>query len=88
MGLGPKYLEVIQDICLDSLQSRSGHLEVLCLNAKGNVLCFYQTIISLRQLVLQHSLILLTDVVESILLGRNIDGTLKFCDIHLLIDEG
>ena len=88
MSLSSKYLKVIQDICLDSLQSRSGHLEVLCLNAKGNILCLHQTIISFCQLVLQHSLILLTDTVKSILLGRNIDGTLKFCDIHLLIDEG
>ena len=68
MCLRPKHLKVIQHICLDTFQPWTCDLQIFRFNAKGNILGLHQTVVPLRQLIFQHSLIFLTDFIKIIIL--------------------
>ena len=64
-------LEVIENIGLDTFQSRLCDLDVISINSKGQILCFNETVISSCQLVLKHCRVFRADTVKIISLRRN-----------------
>ena len=54
----------------------------------NKVLLLDQSVVALGELTLQHSGILRADVVESVLLCRNVDALAELIEACLLIDEG
>ena len=62
--------------------------EGVCLNAEGNVLPLDQSVVALGELALQHTGILGADVVEGVLLRRDVDAFAELIETCLLIDEG
>lgn len=69
--------EVVDNIRFDPLQTGLGNPDVICIDAKGQVLGFHNTVVALGKLVLQHPGLFVTNSVESILLGRDRDGLSK-----------
>ena len=70
----PQPLEIIENIRFNSLQPGFRRLYSLRFNAKGQILCLNQPVISLRQLILQHFRIFCADTVKVISLEGNRNG--------------
>lgn len=81
--------QVVEDVQLNPVQTRLGSLDVLCIDAEGNVLGLGQTIVALGKLILQHLRILPADAVEAIRLLGNADAFLKgiFTSDHVVEGE-
>ena len=79
-------LEVIDDVGLNTFQSRLCRLQAVCINAECEVFGLHQTIIASGKLVLQHLSIFVTNTVEFITLRRNRNtlskGLLRSGQIH------
>ncbi|CDC75982.1 putative uncharacterized protein [Candidatus Colimorpha enterica] len=80
--------EVVEDVALNSFEFGLRGTQRVCLNTEGDVLVLEQAIVALGELFLQHTGILTADVVELIILLRNIDLLLKLIDVRSLVDEG
>ena len=80
--------EVVENVGLDAFELRLCRAEGVCLNAEGDVLLLDQSVVALGELTLQHTGILGADVVEGVLLCRNVDALAKLIETCLLIDEG
>ena len=88
LGLHAEALEVVENIRLNAFQLGLCGAKGVGLNTKGDVLSFEKSIVALGELGLQHIGILGADVVEVILLRRDIDLLLELRDVRLLVDEG
>ena len=80
--------EVVENVGLNAFELRLCRAEGVCLNAEGDVLLLDQSVVALGELALQHTGILGADVVEGVLLCRNVDALAKLIQACLLIDEG
>ena len=57
-------------------------------SSEGDVLPLDQSVVALGELALQHTGIFGADVVEGILLCRNVDALAELIEACLLVDEG
>ena len=80
--------EVVEDVGLNAFELRLCRAEGVRLNAEGDVLLLDQSVVALGELTLQHTGILGADVVEGVLLCRNVDALAELIQACLLIDEG
>ena len=80
--------EVVENVGLDAFELRLCRAEGVRLNAEGEVLLLDQPVVALGELALQHTGILGADVVEIVLLCRNVDALAELIEACLLIDEG
>ena len=80
--------EVVENISLNSFELGLCSTQRVSLNAEGDVLALEQAIVTLGELFLQHTGIFSADVVELVILFRDIDPLLELMDIRSLIDEG
>ena len=65
-------LEIVHQINLNALQPGLGLLDVVGINAEGDILRFRQTVISLGELTLKHFRVFLADIVKAVvLIGDN-----------------
>ena len=80
--------EVVEDVGFNAFELRLCRAEGVRLNAEGDVLLLNQPVIAFGELALQHTGILGADVVEGVLLCRNVDALAKLIQACLLIDEG
>ena len=80
--------EVVENVGLNAFELRLCRAEGVCLNAEGDVLLLDQSVVALGELALQHTGILGADVVEGVLLCRNVDALAELIEACLLIDEG
>ena len=79
--------EVIENVGFNAFELRLCRAEGIRLNAEGDVLLLDQSVVALGELALQHSGILGADVVEIVLLCRNVDALAELIQACLLIDE-
>ena len=71
-GRNAQTLEIVHQINLDTLQTGLGLLDVIGINAEGDILRFRQTVISLGKLTLKHLRVFLADIIKAvILIGNN-----------------
>ena len=87
LGSHTEGFEVVENVGFNAFELRLCGAEGVCLNAKSDVLLLDETVIALGELALQHSGILGADVVESVLLCRNVDALAELIQACLLIDE-
>ena len=80
--------EVVENIRLNSFELGLCGPEILSLDAEGDVLALEQAVVALQELVLEHIGILLADVIELVILFRNVDRLLELADARSLVDEG
>ena len=80
--------EVVENVGFNAFELRLCRAEGVCLNAEGDVLLLDQSVVALGELALQHTGILGADVVEGVLLCRNVDALAELIQACLLIDEG
>ena len=88
LGFHAESFEVVEDVGFNAFELRLCRAEGVRLNAEGDVLLLDQSVVALGELVLQHTGILGADVVEGVLLCRNVDALAKLIQACLLIDEG
>ena len=88
LGFHAESFEVVEDVGFNAFELRLCRAEGVRLNAEGDVLLLDQPVVALGELVLQHTGILGADVVEGVLLCRNVDALAKLIQACLLIDEG
>jgi len=88
LGSHTEGFEVVENVGFDAFELRLCRAEGVRLNAEGDVLLLDQSVVALGELTLQHSGILRADVVESVLLCRNVDALAELIEACLLIDEG
>ena len=88
LGFHAESFEVVEDVGFNAFELRLCRAEGVCLNAEGDVLLLDQSVVSLGELALQHTGILGADVVEGVLLCRNVDALAELIETCLLIDEG
>ena len=88
LGSHAESFEVVEDVGFNAFELRLCRAEGVRLNAEGDVLLLDQPVVALGELVLQHTGILGADVVEGVLLCRNVDALAKLIQACLLIDEG
>ena len=75
-----KFLEIGQNIKLNTVQARLGRFDAISFDAKGDVLGLCQAVVALGELVQQHGFIFRADRVEGIVSCGNADAVLKgFC---------
>ena len=87
LGLHTEGFEIIEDVRLNPIQLGLRHAQGVGLNAEGNVLALDEAVVALRELVLQHLGILAADVVELVILLRDVDLLLELADARPLVDE-
>ena len=80
--------EVVENVGFNAFELRLCRAEGVRLNAEGDVLLLDQSVVALGELTLQHTGILGADVVEGVLLCRNVDALAELIEACLLIDEG
>ena len=80
--------EVVENVGFNAFELRLCRAEGVRLNAEGDVLPLDQSVVALGKLALQHSGILGANVVEGVLLCRNVDALAKLIEACLLVDEG
>ena len=80
--------EVDENVGFNAFELRLCRAEGVRLNAEGDVLPLDQSVVALGELALQHTGILGADVVEGVLLCRNVDALAELIEACLLIDEG
>ena len=88
LGSHAEGFEVVEDVGFNAFELRLCRAEGVRLNAEGDVLLLDQPVVALGELALQHSGILGADVVEGVLLCRDVDALAKLIEACLLIDEG
>ena len=88
LGFHTEGFEVIENIGFNAFELRLCRAERVRLNAEGDVLPLDQSVVALGELALQHTGILGADVVEGVLLCRNVDALAELIETCLLIDEG
>ena len=88
LGFHAESFEVVEDVGFNAFELRLCRAEGVRLNAEGDVLPLDQSVVALGELALQHTGILGADVVEGVLLCRNVDALAKLIQACLLIDEG
>ena len=88
LGSHTKGFEVVENVGFNAFELRLCRAEGVRLNAEGDVLLLDQPVVALGELVLQHTGILGADVVEGVLLCRNVDALAELIEACLLIDEG
>ena len=88
LGSHTEGFEVVENIGFNAFELRLCRAEGVCLNAEGDVLLLDQSVVALGELTLQHTGILRADVVEGVLLCRNVDALAELIETCLLIDEG
>ena len=88
LSLNAEGFEVVENICLNSVEFRLGGTQRVSLNTEGDVLALEQAVVTFGELRLQHIRILSSDVVEVIILRRNVDLLLELIDAGSLVDEG
>ena len=88
LGFHAESFEVVEDVGFNAFELRLCRAEGVRLNAEGDVLLLDQPVVALGELVLQHTGILGADVVEGVLLCRNVDALAELIEACLLIDEG
>ena len=88
LGSHTKGFEVVENVGFNAFELRLCRAEGVCLNAEGDVLLLDQSVVALGELALQHTGILGADVVEGVLLCRNVDALAELIEACLLIDEG
>ena len=88
LGSHAEGFEVVEDVGFNAFELRLCRAEGVRLNAEGDVLLLDQPVVALGELVLQHSGILGADVVEGVLLCRNVDALAELIEACLMIDEG
>ena len=88
LSLNAEGFEVVENICLNSVELGFRGTQRVSLNTEGDVLALEQAVVALGELRLQHIRILSSDVVEVIILRRNVDLLLELIDAGSLVDEG
>ena len=88
LGSHTEGFEVVENVGFNAFELRLCRAEGVRLNAEGDVLLLDQSVVALGELTLQHSGILRADVVEIVLLCRNVDALAELIEACLLIDEG
>ena len=88
LGSHTKGFEVVENVGFNAFELRLCRAEGVRLNAEGDVLPLDQSVVALGELALQHTGILGADVVEGVLLCRNVDALAELIEACLLIDEG
>ena len=88
LGSHAESFEVVEDVGFNAFELRLCRAEGVRLNAEGDVLLLDQPVVALGELALQHSGILGANVVEGVLLCRNVDALAELIEACLLIDEG
>ena len=88
LGFHAESFEVVENVGFNAFELRLCRAEGVRLNAEGDVLLLNQPVIALGELALQHTGILGADVVEGVLLCRNVDALAELIEACLLIDEG
>ena len=88
LGSHTEGFEVIENVGFNAFELRLCRAEGVRLNAEGDVLLLDQSVVALGELTLQHTGILGADVVEGVLLCRNVDALAELIQACLLIDEG
>ena len=88
LGSHTEGFEVVEDVGFNAFELRLCRAERVRLNAEGDVLPLDQSVVALGELALQHSGIFGANVVEGVLLCRNVDALAKLIEACLLVDEG
>ena len=88
LGSHTEGFEVVENVGFNAFELWLCRAEGVCLNAEGDVLLLDQSVVALGELALQHTGILGADVVEGVLLCRNVDALAELIEACLLIDEG
>ena len=88
LGSHTEGFEVVENVGFNAFELRLCRAEGVRLNAEGDVLLLDQSVVALGELTLQHTGILGADVVEGVLLCRNVDALAELIEACLLIDEG
>ena len=88
LGSHTEGFEVVENVGFNAFELRLCGAEGVCLNAEGDVLLLDQSVVALGELALQHSGILGPNVVEGVLLCRNVDALTELIETCLLVDEG
>ena len=88
LSLNTESFEVVENIRLNAFELGLRSTQRVSLNTEGDVLALEQAIVAFGELFVKHTGILGTDVVEVIILLRNVDLLLELIDAGSLIDEG
>ena len=88
LGSHTEGFEVVENVGFNAFELRLCRAEGVRLNAEGDVLLLDQSVVALGELALQHTGILGADVVEIVLLRRDVDALTKLIEACLLVDEG
>ncbi len=88
LGRNAQPLEVVEDVSLNALQPGLCRPDVVGVNAEGQILGLDKTVVSFRQLVLQHLRVLSPDAVKIVLLRWNRNGAGKGLFGCRQIEEG
>ena len=67
-------LEIVEDIGFDALQTGLGNSDVCCFDTESQILSFDQTVIATGKLIAEHLCIFLSNIVEIVTLGRDLDA--------------
>ena len=87
LGSHTEGFEVVENVGFNAFELRLCRAEGVRLNAEGDVLFLDQSVVALGELALQHTGILGADVVEGVLLCRNVDALAELSEACLLSDE-
>ena len=81
-------LKTVPEVIFNTLQTGFGNFDVFCLNAKGEVLGLYQSVVALGKLIVEHFCVFGTDAVKIVCL--RLDGNAAFVVLGIggHIEEG
>jgi len=82
------HLKLIEGIRLDTSQTASGGLNVICLDGEGEKLCFDKAVIAARILMLQHIRVFRPNVVKVVALGWYGNRVLEILPIRIPAGKG
>ena len=77
LGCHTQPFKVVQQVVFDAFQPGFCRPDIVGLDAKGDEFGFAQAVVSLGELIAQHVGVFVSDIIKSIILGRDINGLLK-----------
>ena len=85
---GAHHLEMVESVGNDTGKPRPCRLDILCLDGKGEILCFDKAVVAVFKLTSEHLRIALADMVEVVILRRDLDTLHEILPVHAVTHKG
>ena len=79
---------MVESVGNDTGKPRPCRLDILCLDGKGEILCFDKAVVAVFKLTSEHLRIALADMVEVVILRRDLDTLHEILPVHAVTHKG